>query len=221
MPFYFFLQILLRPLIGKLVLHFSSYIDLLKRLSEIDSCCSSSQLANDVNGNGVADLGDEIAIKNEHFYVLKNENGSIDALAKYNLLIGNQVTKDGYITSPLLSPTGLQDPIARGYDTINDMFYGTVAFSNTSVNYEGSLAEAYVTDYVDVINTMNPTLNATGRLITKEEIDNLVNGGDELPNFDDAISMFIDGLKVFVVKFVYIIVPIILQPITFNNTINP
>lgn len=46
--------------------------------------------------------------------------------------------------------------------------------------------------------------------VTKVAVKGMINGEDALPNFDDAISMFIDGLKVFVVKFVYMIVPIII-----------
>lgn len=46
--------------------------------------------------------------------------------------------------------------------------------------------------------------------VIKVAVDGMINGEDTLPNFDDAISMFIDGLKVFVVKFVYMIVPIII-----------
>lgn len=46
--------------------------------------------------------------------------------------------------------------------------------------------------------------------VTKVAVKGMINGEDVLPNFDDAISMFIDGLKVFVVKFVYMIVPIII-----------
>lgn len=46
--------------------------------------------------------------------------------------------------------------------------------------------------------------------VTKAAVKGMIGGEDTLPNFDDAISMFIDGLKVFVVKFVYIIVPIII-----------
>lgn len=46
--------------------------------------------------------------------------------------------------------------------------------------------------------------------VIKVAVKGMINGGDDLPNFDDAISMFIDGLKIFVVKFVYMVVPIIL-----------
>lgn len=46
--------------------------------------------------------------------------------------------------------------------------------------------------------------------VTKVAVKGMINGDDALPDFSDAISMFIDGLKIFVVKFVYIIVPIII-----------
>jgi hypothetical protein len=38
----------------------------------------------------------------------------------------------------------------------------------------------------------------------------MINGDEKLPPFDDLISMFVDGLKVFLVKFVYLIIPILI-----------
>lgn len=38
----------------------------------------------------------------------------------------------------------------------------------------------------------------------------MINGGEKLPYFDDAISMFVDGIKVFVVEFIYFLIPIVI-----------
>lgn len=37
----------------------------------------------------------------------------------------------------------------------------------------------------------------------------MINGGEKLPYFDDAISMFVDGIKVFIVQFLYMLIPIV------------
>ena len=38
----------------------------------------------------------------------------------------------------------------------------------------------------------------------------MINGDDKLPKFDDLTSMFVDGLKVFLVKFIYLLIPCII-----------
>lgn len=38
----------------------------------------------------------------------------------------------------------------------------------------------------------------------------MINGDDKLPKFDDLTSMFVDGLKVFLVKFIYLLIPSII-----------
>lgn len=46
--------------------------------------------------------------------------------------------------------------------------------------------------------------------VIKVAVNGMINGEDLLPDFNDAISMFVDGLKVFVVKFLYNLIPMIL-----------
>lgn len=50
-------------------------------------------LVDDKNNNNIADIGDEIAIGDEHFYIINNEDGEYKALAKYNLYIGYELQK--------------------------------------------------------------------------------------------------------------------------------
>lgn len=40
-------------------------------------------------------------------------------------------------------------------------------------------------------------------------VHGIINGKDQLPDFDDLIGMFIDGIKVVIVQIVYVIIPII------------
>lgn len=42
----------------------------------------------------------------------------------------------------------------------------------------------------------------------KIAVNGMINGDDKLANFSDLISMFVDGLKVFTLKFIYIILPV-------------
>lgn len=46
------------------------------------------ELVDDKNNNNFADIGDEIAIGDEHFYIISNDDGKYKALAKYNLYVG-------------------------------------------------------------------------------------------------------------------------------------
>lgn len=41
-------------------------------------------------------------------------------------------------------------------------------------------------------------------------VHGIINGRDALPNFDDVISMFVDGVKVVIVQIVYLIVPFLI-----------
>lgn len=44
--------------------------------------------------------------------------------------------------------------------------------------------------------------------VVKTAVNGIINGRDPLPDFDDFIGMFVDGVKVVIVQVVYIIVPI-------------
>lgn len=41
-------------------------------------------------------------------------------------------------------------------------------------------------------------------------VHGVINGRDPMPNFDDVIDMFVDGVKVVIVELVYILVPVII-----------
>ena len=46
--------------------------------------------------------------------------------------------------------------------------------------------------------------------VTKISVEGMINGNDPLPEFDNVIDMFVDGIKVVLVYFVYALVPLIL-----------
>ena len=94
-------------------------------------------------------VGDEIALcnndtnKSEDFYVISDNGDTVTALAKYNLLIGNEVVwpdlNFGEYTSltPIDSSTtgyGLQNSSARGAVLDNTVWTGTIAFAENKVN---------------------------------------------------------------------------------------
>ena len=128
----------------------------------------------DANDNGTADIGEEITVGTESFYVISKNNTELNALAKYNLNVGSN--KNGTVTE------GIQHETIKGVVSSGTM-YGNVIFYNNYVNengttinikqYEGSVKNALygVNGYEKHIQkTIN---NATVRLITKSELETL------------------------------------------------
>ena len=137
-----------------------------------------------VNGD-INTVGSEIAIGDEHFYVISSDETNVNMLSKYNLHVGNQYT--GSVTA-LTNPTGKQDKDAigwfRGGGTTDKPYIGTIAFSSTNY-WSSNVSEypAYVYDsnstlYSHVENYKNylTSLGATisdARLIKVEELETL------------------------------------------------
>ena len=46
--------------------------------------------------------------------------------------------------------------------------------------------------------------------VINNAVHGIINGRDPLPNFDDLISMFVDGVKVVIVQILYLLVPVII-----------
>ena len=141
-----------------------------------------------VSGDGTQ-VGDEVCIKNECFYVISSTDTTVTMLSKYNLHVGNSVDEN-YSPTPLASPTGIQDKTAKGYDWDNENeveifpFIGTTAFSSASQkgtnysDYSGSIVEGYVNSYNSYLITQGVT-PIEARLITKDELINLGCSEDE------------------------------------------
>ncbi len=134
------------------------------------------ELTVDANNNGVADIGDEIQVGTESFYVISNTDSEINALAKYNLNVGEN--KNPNVTE------GIQQETVKGW-VQSGTKYGNVAFSNATgwdnsnnttidiKSYEGPVKDAlYGTNgYENYIQKTIPT--ASVRLITKAELEEL------------------------------------------------
>ena len=110
-------------------------------------------------------LGDKIAIGDQNFWVISNINGTVRALAEYNLNVGSN--KNASV------PEGLQHESVKGYVSSGTK-YGNVAFSNSGIAYSGSLVEGYINSYVNTLNSTYGT-NVTGDAITAYEIKSLCN----------------------------------------------
>ncbi|MGN1268109.1 MAG: hypothetical protein ACI4U0_01195, partial [Candidatus Aphodocola sp.] len=89
-------------------------------------------------------VGDEIALcnndtnKSEDFYVISDNGDTVTALAKYNLLVGNEVEIDNFdnvnvVRNDPIDPSttgyGLQNSSARGIVFDNTVWTGTIAFA--------------------------------------------------------------------------------------------
>ena len=128
---------------------------------------------NVVSGDGTQ-VGNEVCIKDECFYVISSTDTTVTMLAKYNLHVGNSVDEDWNVT-PLASPTGIQDNTAKGYVDGEFPFIGTTAFSSSTQkgtnysDYSGSIVEGYVNNYNSYLITQGDT-PIEARLITKDEL---------------------------------------------------
>ena len=146
----------------------------------------ASSLVRVVSGDGTQ-VGNEVCIKNECFYIISSTDSAITMLSKYNLHVGNSVGNsvgEDWIVTPLASPTGIQDKTAKGNDWDNENgvqifpFIGTTAFSSDSQkgtnysDYSGSIVEGYVNNYNSYLITQGVTPIEV-RLITKDELVNL------------------------------------------------
>lgn len=116
----------------------------------------------DENDNGIADVGDRIILINidsfdEYFYVISNDGNKIIALAEKSISgdFGGKAPREFSFSDPKQH--------GRRYNT-----------------YEGSIVEKYINEYIEYLNSSNSNLNATGRLILKEEIEELINEGNTL-----------------------------------------
>ncbi len=164
--------------------------------SDIPNDGAEASLVRVVSGDGTQ-VGNEVCIKNECFYVISSTDTTVTMLSKYNLYVGNSVDED-LIVTPLASPTGIQDNTAKGYDLDNENgvevypFIGTTAFSNSRSVYSGSIVEGYVNNYNSYLITQGVS-PVEARLISKDELIGLGcseddNSCSEAPSWVYAIS---------------------------------
>ena len=123
--------------------------------------------------------GDKIAIGDENFWVISNTNGSVKALAEYNLYVGSIYDSSGTKIRDISNSEagyGLQNSNAKGWVSGTNMI-GTVPYASTGQHgtnyssYEGSILQNYISSYATLLNSTYG-INVTGDAITKEELEN-------------------------------------------------
>ena len=129
-----------------------------------------------VSGDGTQ-VGNEVCIKNECFYVISSTDTTVTMLSKYNLYVGGHI-ENGVWTAYGDEATGIQDESMLAYIPGLTIKKGTTAFSSdeqkgTNYNdYSGSIVEGYVNNYSIYLTTQGVT-PVEARLITKDELINL------------------------------------------------
>ena len=114
-------------------------------------------IAVDANGNGVADLGDEIRIGNEYFYVLTNDGTNIRMLSKYRIDVSDNTTRKNRLQVP------------SGEGTLTTIFASNDIHGANYNSYEGSIVEDLVGDYKTTLEGFDlSVVDAT--LLTKDEV---------------------------------------------------
>ena len=139
----------------------------------------------DKNGNGIADVGDKIVLTisreekegirsyDEHFYVISNDGNKIIAFAEKSLNVGSEEFIE--------CQNGVQNSGESSSNTRCKVLFSDSKQHGKRYNtYEGSIVEKYINEYIEYLNSSNSNLNATGRLILKEEIEELINEGNTL-----------------------------------------
>ena len=130
-----------------------------------------------VSGN-IDEVGSEVAIGDEHFYVISSTDSTVTMLSKYNLYVGGEYDGSSW-TAYGDEATGKQSELARGwfagYSTTNPII-GTTAFSSSTQkgtnysDYSGSIVEGYVNNYKTILEEDYGVDVVEARLITKDEL---------------------------------------------------
>ena len=134
---------------------------------------NGAKLVKVLSGDGTQ-VGDEICIDTECFYVISSTDTTVTMLAKYNLYVGG-VYNNGW-TAYGDEATGKQDLAMLGWISEGQPYNGTTAFSSVSQkgtnysDYSGSIVEGYVNNYKAVIEDGYGIDVVEARLITKTEL---------------------------------------------------
>ena len=126
-----------------------------------------------VSGN-IDEVGSEVAIGDEHFYVISSTDSTVTMLSKYNLYVGG-VYNRGW-TAYGAEATGKQDSTMLGYVSGQSIKNGTTVFSSDTQkgtnysDYSGSIVEGYVNNYKTILESEYGVDVVEARLITKDEL---------------------------------------------------
>ena len=142
--------------------------------SEITNNGAVESLVTVVSGDGTQ-VGNEVCIKNECFYVISSTDSTVTMLSKYNLYVGGE--KDGSSwTAYGDEATGKQDSTMLGYVSGQSIKNGTTVFSSDTQkgtnysDYSGSIVERYVNNYKTILESDYGVDVVEARLITKDEL---------------------------------------------------
>lgn len=146
-----------------------------------------------VSGN-LNTVGSELAIGNEHFYLVSNDGSTVKMLAKYNLYVGNYCNASDNCVAYGADATGIQDSLMVG-KYVDDRFprYGTISFSSDEkkgtyyCTYVGSIAEEYVNNYKNYLESLGVAITEA-RLINSSELNSLGCVGTGTGSCDSAPS---------------------------------
>ncbi|MDO4996520.1 MAG: InlB B-repeat-containing protein [Bacilli bacterium] len=109
-------------------------------------------------------VGDEIAIGDEHFYVVSTNEEKTALLAKYNLFVGeiysNMTTKDRNI-QPTEEGYGIQNSTAKGVNSELTSRIGTVAFSRLTYWLDEEIINSAYYDETNTPQVYDETYNAS------------------------------------------------------------
>ena len=116
-----------------------------------------TRLAVDADGDGVAELGDEVCIGSECFYVLTNDGTNIKMLAKYRIDVSDNTTRKNRLQS--LSGVGTRETA-----------FSSETIKGTNLNsYEGSIVEDLVGDYKTTLEGLGATISEA-TLLSYDEV---------------------------------------------------
>lgn len=125
----------------------------------------------------INEVGSEVCMDDECFYIISNDGTTVSMLAKYNLHVGNSLSET-YKATALSNPTGIQNKTALGYTESGFPYIGITVFSSNSQkgdnysDYEGSIVESYVNAYQTYLGNLGANISLS-RLITKDELQTL------------------------------------------------
>ena len=122
----------------------------------------------------IDEVGSEVCIGEECFYVIYSDETTVTMLAKYNLYVGGEYNSSW--TAYGNEATGKQDSTMLGYVSGQSIRNGTTAFSSPTLkgsnysDYSGSIVEGYVNNYKTILEEDYGVDVVEARLITKDEL---------------------------------------------------
>ncbi len=119
----------------------------------------------------INEVGSEVCIKDECFYIISNDGSTVSMLAKYNLYVGGKY-ENKVLTAYGDEATGLQDSSMVGLSKNAESFNGVVAYSDGSTIYSESTIKNYVNAYSVYLLGEGVSIK-DARLITVTELEKL------------------------------------------------